>query len=328
MGWTRLFWRSWTAPLLDLEAIPPDDWTVPLQEAFEFGDFRAAQKVLHSAPSWNDRSYLLHLAAEWVTGVPQLDEFLDGWVDEAYDSGIPWTVRGLFRIEQAWSDRKQVRARGSEKPGGTDWQRRLEQADADLIRAAEREPQDPTPAAARLWTAMGQGADRGEVRQRFDNLCQLDPLHRPGHESYLTSQTPRWGGSFDEALAFARSVARASRGTGLPSLIPRAHLEHFAALHHARDGRAADYFAEDAFREEIRLSFEHSLGHPDYRPDRQRLEDLNVYAFVFTQMGDFGRGLAAFDAMECYLTTYPWSYFGRPETEARSAREQCWRHTG
>jgi len=124
---------------------------------------------------------------------------------------------------------------------------RLAAARVDLERACALDEKSPAAAGTLVTVAMGQGNEAaGEAA--FAKAVARDPLYVRAYEQRLMQIMPKWGGTAEGMLAFARASAKAHpEEPGLRVLVVQAHEE--LARHHARD--AAAYLLGEPIKAEI-----------------------------------------------------------------------------
>jgi hypothetical protein len=94
-----------------------------------------------------------------------------------------------------------------------------------LQRMCAEDPTDPHPWTLRLATSRLLGLGAVETRRRYGRLLEARPGHLAGQRWMLDGLGPRPGGSWDEALAFARrTAAEAPPGSPAGTLVVAAHL--------------------------------------------------------------------------------------------------------
>ncbi|QKE84972.1 hypothetical protein [Arthrobacter sp. NEB 688] len=105
----------------------------------------------------------------------------------------------------------------------------VDRAEAALLRRCAEEPADTEARALRIRTAALGGLPPGEAHRRYLRLFALDAHHVVGQRAYLDSLLPPQG-SWDAALAFARTVAAAAPpGSSEVGLLATVHLLHWRA---------------------------------------------------------------------------------------------------
>jgi hypothetical protein len=118
-----------------------------------------------------------------------------------------------------WVHRMLVLADEAEDP------ERVVEAELWLIRLCAEDPTDPHPWTLRLATSRALGLGTAETWRRHGRLAEHSPHLLTAHRQMVDGLAPRWGGSWDEAIAFARSVSStAPFGSPAAALVVAAHL--------------------------------------------------------------------------------------------------------
>jgi len=122
-----------------------------------------------------------------------------------------------------WAHRVIAAIEGGEL--GDDPAARIREAEHWLQRMCAEDPTDPHPWTLRLATSRLLGLGAVETRRRYGRLLEARPDHVAGQRWMLDGLGPRHGGSWDEALAFARrTAAQAPPGSPAGTLVVAAHL--------------------------------------------------------------------------------------------------------
>ncbi|GAA3967249.1 hypothetical protein [Thermobifida alba] len=135
-----------------------------------------------------------------------------------------WLGRTL--IDEAW----QIRGDGTADTVGPErfklFFATLARARDPLLAAAEINPDDPVPWACLQWFALGMQLDREEKDYVWQRVIERCPTLYPAHWGRVQILAPKWGGSTEEMMEFARgSVELAPEGHPLTSMIALAHRE-------------------------------------------------------------------------------------------------------
>lgn len=195
---------------------------------------------------------------------PSLLPHLNAWCETG--SHYAFAQRGLFYLYYAWKARGEGWGVTVSPKGADVFDERLTKARADLEKAYELDPSDPFPPALMVTLAMAQGWTRDEMEAWFQRAIQADSLDYTAYARKLSYLMPKWRGSKEEMLTFARdAAASAPPGTPIPMVLVTAHLEM-----HDRDDR--EHFRKPEVWQEVeavleRLVREHpasSLIHARY----------------------------------------------------------------
>ncbi|MEM6990298.1 MAG: hypothetical protein AAF721_07370 [Myxococcota bacterium] len=248
--------------------------------------------------------------AAWVSAEPN-----------STDAQLTW---GASLIAQAWE------ARG----GGTSvspaarqaFHEHLVQADAALQHAAAGRPDDATPWALRIVCARGLGGGRALVDGLFAEATARDPESWLAHIEMLRYLTPKWHGSDEAMLGFARGVRdRAPQGSDLHTLILAAHLERWIGLELIQGSRkqAARYVANPAVQLECTTAYDNGLGSSSLRSRLSTQAARNYAGAWFHLAKDKPRLRAEVMAIGNAFTESPWNAFA-PTAEAGFRRASKW----
>lgn len=154
---------------------------------------------------WDYRSTYVDLAAtNWAS---QSLSPLVGCPDNAVGN----LFKGVYYIHRSWDVRGSSTANNVERDAWPQFHRGLAIARDALLRAAEQDPEDPTPYSY-LAGAMAKGLQVGEEQSRewFEAAITRDPLSRSAHFGRLSVLCKKWGGSHEAMFSFARETRKKS----------------------------------------------------------------------------------------------------------------------
>jgi len=140
----------------------------------------------------------------------------------------PWAELGQALREQslAWRARGGGYAASVSADAWPIFDSHLESAEAALARARKIDPGAGEPLTARVYLALYRGLAAEEIANRFKEAVRVDPVSPKAHDAMFLALTPRWYGSNEALLAFAREAARRQpEDPYLALLIVRAHQE-------------------------------------------------------------------------------------------------------
>lgn len=304
-----------------------------LRSALVGGDWSSTHAELEACRDWGDRAFLVEALAEHEVFAGR-EALFEGWQKARPGSGLPWLLRGRWRIAAAWKARGSGQAASVTQEGWKQFFRLLSEAESDLQAAAAREPDDPTPWAALLVTARGLQKSREEEQAVFDEVRQRDPAHFGACRSMLRARCAKWGGSHQAMFAFAReSAAAAPEGSLLGALVPLAHAERYLWATGFADKAADDpewfgkgdrYFRDPAVQRDLVQAWERSFGSPSFREVKSAPEGWNAFAFAFHLAGDQARARVALERTDKKITATPWTWLGKdPLAAVQAARAAC-----
>jgi tetratricopeptide (TPR) repeat protein len=208
--------------------------------------------------------------------IPNVLPILNDWCNKSPNSHVPWTARGTFYVYYAWE------ARGSEWADSvTDdkailFIERLEQAQTDLEKAYQLNPEDPNAPAQLINVAMGLGLDSDYMETQFQRAIKADPNHFKAHRTKLLYLMPKWYGSADKVFDFIRQIKeKTARGSRLRLISAMAYYELYYGKERSR------YFHMPQVWNEIYNEYKGYLTqHPN---DMREHNYLAKYAFTAGQ---------------------------------------------
>lgn len=292
-----------------------------LRDELAQGRWQGTAEVLGACRNWDERAFLVAAVSEW----PGRPAWLDEWFHaRGRASTLPALVRGAHSIQWAWEARGSGTGGTVTRDAGALFLSRLDAAERDLMEAAQGDPDDPTPWALLITTAMGRNLGAGVVAKRFAQATQRDVDHRAAHVAMLSASTEKWGGSHDAMFRFAREAAgRAARGSSLHALVPLAHVERWLAhlIDRDQDGAKA-YVTGAAVRAELLAARDALLGAPLLAPAYEA-SDRNILAFALWLAGDTAAAAEQLRALGTRVARQPWQFMGDAVRGFVRARAQC-----
>ncbi|GLY07381.1 hypothetical protein [Actinoplanes sp. NBRC 101535] len=273
-------------------------------------DWPACRAVL-TQPSPGARSWLIATGAERTGG----GEFLAGVLVADPDDHTAAVMLAAHQVWRAWEARSAATAEHVTEQGYAMFHRWLVKAERLLVETAARAPGDATVWTQRLITARGLQLGLPEVRRRYARLAAVAPHHLPGQYQLLQSLCPKWGGTWEQAYAFAReATAAAPAGSPTGMLIPMVHLERWLDLKDARGDAAGDYLRGAEVREELTAAADRSVWHPDFAREPGWVRTLSTFAMAFSLAGDRPAAARAFTELGSFASAMPWEYAVGPVT--------------
>ena len=227
---------------------------------------------------WDDKQFLIERVIENV----RID-LLDGWCQAQPENAIAFLLRGFRRYRLAWERRDARDNRGYDD--------NLAGSRADLMRAAQLDPEDPIPCIW-LMAATVDGEDDNAVEMHFREALRRDPGNLEAHFDYMNFIAPKWSGDEEISLAFARQTsASLPPGHELHMLVLAAHWEAFVHAGMNEEGsdagsKARKQVVTKAVKAEVKRAWENSLAHPAFRPQRSSITRRNLAARWFWLASD------------------------------------------
>ena len=124
------------------------------------------------------------------------------------DNPLVHLVRAWFAVHSAWDVRGTDFARKVPEKAWPLFYTRLAHAEASVSEAVRAGSIEPAVPAIMMRVGVGLHADVGELNEWFAHGVSIEPGDRWWYEAKLDWLLPKWFGSHDEALAFARDAAR------------------------------------------------------------------------------------------------------------------------
>jgi hypothetical protein len=196
-------------------------------------------------------------------GYRKIDDVLD-------QAGSPKVFRQLLRaqfyIYYAWDARGNGVAATVTPEGWRLFQQRLREAEAALQRSWALDGNCPLAPTRMITVALGLEHSREQMEVWFRRALRVDPDCYDACVSKLLYLEPKWHGSREEMLAFAREAVRTgNREAGLPLLLPHAH----RTLASYAPSPRSYYSAGPTVWQDIRAGYEAYLAkHPSSRAVR------------------------------------------------------------
>lgn len=248
-----------SSPVASAESVPSSHSLNVLMEQLgswlSRGDYDKVEAMIREAQAQQDwdRVFDLYACMIEVFGVKP---WLDHWVQQSPDSAIALTAHGWFYTNYAWEARGTGLGSEVTREEGNLMKNRLAVAKADLERAAQLDPSDPTIPGRLIRVAIGLGLNRNYMEQQFQRAVQVAPFQYHVHAAKLKYLTPKWYGTKEEAVQFAQNaVVRAPADSRLKLLIADLSIELYNSDRITKNDKEWN---------EIQQAFERYLAaHPD-----------------------------------------------------------------
>lgn len=230
---------------------------------------------------------------------------------------LAFLIRGCHGIHWAWEARGRGAATTVSPRARALYEERLRSAEADLLRAAQGDPRDPTPYARLITIARATHPAPETVWSFLSQALARQPDHFGAHKAMLSFLSRRWGGSAEAMLRFARErAAAAPPGSDLPMLVLEAHLDVWSDMLSFGDGpRAAQaYLGSPQVRQDVYGWYARSLGGP-LQPRHNTVHYRNSAAMFFSLVQDVGAARQELQRIGKAFTEYPWVYLREGDQE-------------
>ncbi|MEU7468675.1 hypothetical protein AB0A94_08970 [Streptomyces sp. NPDC044984] len=214
-------------------------------------------------------------------------------------------VRARATVSLAWHLRGGGWAKDTSREQFAGFHETLARAPQVNARAAELNPDDPSPYVSEIWTALGMGYSRERMRRIWQEATARDPYHFGAHCAALQYWCAKWRGSEDLAVSFAReAVAKAPRGSLLSALPLIAWYEH------RDDAAEGDDFRAPYLVAMVDAALADVAAAPQDHPDTAAVRHL--LAYFLTRQGRHEAALLQFRLVDGYVGALPWRYWEDP----------------
>ncbi|MFI8307860.1 hypothetical protein ACIF80_31465 [Streptomyces sp. NPDC085927] len=253
---------------------------------------------------WARRSYCAEAFGSHRAALP--DSWLHAWqAAVGPDDPDVALVRARATVSLAWHLRGGGWAKDTSREQFADFHGTLARAPQENARAAELNPDDPSPYVAEIWAASGLGYSHEDMRRIWKEATARDPHHFGTHCAALQYWCAKWRGSEKLAVSFAReAAAKAPLGSLLTALPLIAWYEHHDDGAEAADFRAPHLLAlTDAALADVAAA-------PSDRPGTAAVRHL--LAYFLTRQGRHDAALEQFRLVDGYVDALPWRYWDDP----------------
>ncbi|NUU16140.1 hypothetical protein HP550_02600 [Cellulomonas humilata] len=276
-----------------------------LRDAAIVQDWPALRRHLEDARDADGLAFGVDVLAE----LPGLEVFLEKVLAEEPHDVLARTLLAARYVRIGWW----VRGRGDADSVSGDqfeqfhsWLRRAEQILVDVC--AERP--DLAPAwTTRIMTARGLELGQAEARRRYTRLAVHHPHVLAAQEQLLQQLCPKWSGSWEIAMAFAREVAAAAP-PGAPSgaVIATMYIERWLAESEAD----APEIASPAARDELCAAGTRTAWASATSLGPYEVHVHSAFALAFSLGGHARDAAPHFRVLGNRTSSHVWSYLNDP----------------
>ncbi len=200
------------------------------------------------------------------------------WASQRPESHFAHAAYGIVLTEHAWNARGDGWASTVTDEGWKLFNERLEKARKELERSYALDPTDPIAPAHLIRVALGLGLDRNEMEKQFQRGKAASPDEYDLYEMKLNYLKPRWHGSEEEMLGFAREVVKnAPEDSMAPLVLAKAHWDLYD-----QNGSDRRYFQRPGVWEELKPVYVKICKHFPKAMERQ-----NWFALTAFYAGDY-----------------------------------------
>jgi tetratricopeptide (TPR) repeat protein len=132
-------------------------------------------------------------------------DIFDTWCSTA-SSPSAFIARAFYHVDDAWRARGSNFARFVSDEQFALFHKRLSLAQKDLEKAYQLKPDDPNIAAKMLTVIRGQGQSNHIRELWFERGKSADSSFFPIYRQKLEDLYPKWGGSWEEAYSFVKTL--------------------------------------------------------------------------------------------------------------------------
>lgn len=232
--------------------------------------------------------------------------WLDAWEAAAGpDDPDVALVRAKATVDLAWKQRGGGWAKDTSAEQFAGFHATLARAPEANARAAELNPDDPTPYANEIWVALGLGYSSEDMRQIWKEITARDPHHYASHYAALQYWCAKWRGSEGRAMSFAQEAAASAPLGSLLSAMP------LIAWYEHRDtgARTAD-FRSPHVMSLVDAALADVAAAPPGHPNTAEVRHLLAYFLVRQKRHD--AALAQFRLVDGHVDALPWRYWSDP----------------
>ena len=179
--------------------------------------FRKWAEWLKRPMSVFERRMALRRIDHWFEKTPAMKDYFDDFLYELSNQKVYAWFQHVYltrrHIELAWIERGSGSARSVSDDGWTGFKRHLLQAAHHGVAGWKMAPEYPETPCEMVTVAMGMSGGVAQEGTRFwlDQSAKADFAYAPTYDRYVTSILPKWGGSVEEVVAFARECVATKR---------------------------------------------------------------------------------------------------------------------
>ncbi|WP_412074783.1 hypothetical protein ACLF6K_01140 [Streptomyces xanthophaeus] len=210
-------------------------------------------------------------------------------------------VRAKAVVNLAWHKRGGGWAKHTSSEQFAGFHATLARVPQENARAAELNPDDPTPHINEIWAALGLGYPEEDMHGIWKEITTRDPYHYGAHYAALQFWCAKWRGSEERAMFFAQGAAA---GAPLGSLLTALPLIAWYE-HRDTDATTAD-FQSPHLISLVDAALADVAAAPANHPNTAEVRHL--LAYFLTRQKRYDAALAQFRLVDGYVDALPWRY--------------------
>ncbi|MCH0541805.1 hypothetical protein I3F58_19995 [Streptomyces sp. MUM 203J] len=231
--------------------------------------------------------------------------WLDAWEAAGPDDPDVAVVRVEATITLAWLLRGTAWAKDTTDAQIEGFLRVLPQARPQIERAAELNPQDPTPYISETKVALGLNYPHEAMHRVWKDITTRAPHHYGAHLAALLYWARKWHGSEERAASFARDAAASAPPGALLRMLPLVTWWE----HHDGSGEKGSYRTPELVAQVDAALADVAAARPD-DPDLPGARHL--LAYFLTRQGRYEAALEQFRLVDGHVGAAPWACYGDP----------------
>ncbi|GAA4998240.1 hypothetical protein [Kitasatospora paranensis] len=270
------------------------------RQAAQRGDWPAVAGLFAACPE----EYGLLVLADEVAKTHGIEALLGQVLAHRPGDPLATCLLADHHIHLGWQARTSRSAKDVTPEGWRAFRHHLNLAEQLLIGAVARDRGNALAWVLRLTVSRGLSLGTSETRRRHRALTRVAPHHYAGRRGLLQQLLPKWGGSWEDAHAFAvEGLHTAPAGSLAGAVVATYHVERMLAITQA--DRAA-YAQRADVRGELAAAAAASVLHPTCRARYGLITAHSTFAMLAATGGHWTAAKAHFEAMGPYGSTDPW----------------------
>ena len=257
-----------------------------------------------------------HLAGKAVT----LDEWFPAVVQSNPDDALASALHARRGVNKAWAIRTGARAKDLPSAQITGFRAAIIEVEVFLVGAIARNPDYPHLWISRLSSGMGAGVGLSEITRRYARLSRITPHFYDGAIRYWQAIQPKWYGSWEAALEWARAeAASAPEGSMMRVLPMRYYVDRWWG--ETDDSDTTALIRSEKVRQELVEAARGSVLHPAHISQVATASNHAKFAWVFSHGQHWADAWPHFQCLGPYpALSDTWEY----TKEREGSYEKCY----